>query len=205
MDSPAPVILIATTNQGKLREVRQVLAGVGVALRSLADLPQMPEAVEDGPTFEANARIKAEHYAKLAGMWVLADDSGLEVEALNGAPGVHSARYAGPTRDDQANNAKLIEALKDVPPKQRTARFRCAIALATPTEVVAVVHGTVEGLIIENAQGRNGFGYDPHFLVPALNLTTAQMPPRQKNQISHRGQALRRIAPVIRKHVLSHT
>ncbi len=202
MDKPPPVILIATTNAGKLREVRQVLADLPVELRSLADLPELPEAVEDGDTFEANARLKVQHYAKLTGLWTLADDSGLEVDALDGAPGVHSARYAGPTRNDRANNAKLIEALEDVPPQRRTARFHCAVALASPIEVIGVVHATVEGLIINEPRGQNGFGYDPHFLLPEFNQTAAEMPPEQKNRISHRGQALRRIVPVIRDRLI---
>jgi len=195
--------LIATTNAGKLREVRQVLGDLPVELRSLSDWLPLPEPVEDGETFEANAELKARHYARLTGAWSLADDSGLEVHALGGAPGVHSARYAGLQRDDQANNAKLVRDLKNIPPEQRTARFRCAVVLASATEVVGAVSGAVEGLIIDESRGRNGFGYDPHFLVPEFNITTAEMDPEQKNRISHRGLALRRIRPIIERYVVA--
>ena len=203
MEKPRPVILIATTNAGKLREVRQVLGDLPVELRSLSDWLPLPEPVEDGETFEANAELKARHYARLTGAWSLADDSGLEVHALGGAPGVHSARYAGLQRDDQANNAKLVRDLKNIPPEQRTARFRCAVVLASATEVVGAVSGAVEGLIIDESRGRNGFGYDPHFLVPEFNITTAEMDPEQKNRISHRGLALRRIRPIIERYVVA--
>lgn len=195
--------MIATTNAGKLREVRQVLGDLPVELRSLSDWLPLPEPVEDGETFEANAELKARHYARLTGAWSLADDSGLEVHALGGAPGVHSARYAGLQRDDQANNAKLVRDLKNIPPEQRTARFRCAVVLASATEVVGAVSGAVEGLIIDESRGRNGFGYDPHFLVPEFNITTAEMDPEQKNRISHRGLALRRIRPIIERYVVA--
>jgi len=203
VEKPRPVILIATTNAGKLREVRQVLGDLPVELRSLSDWLPLPEPVEDGETFEANAELKARHYARLTGAWSLADDSGLEVHALGGAPGVHSARYAGLQRDDQANNAKLVRDLKNIPPEQRTARFRCAVVLASATEVVGAVSGAVEGLIIDESRGRNGFGYDPHFLVPEFNITTAEMDPEQKNRISHRGLALRRIRPIIERYVVA--
>ena len=194
-------VLVATTNPGKLREVRRILAGLPVQLSALADHPAFPEPVEDADTFEGNARLKALHYARLARCWTLADDSGLEVDALDGAPGVYSARFAGPEGDDAANNAKLIEQLAAVPPDRRTARFRCAVALAKASEVVAPAGGAIEGLIIDLPRGAHGFGYDPHFWVPRYGMTTAEMEPEEKNRISHRGQAFRAIRPALERHL----
>ncbi len=195
----AAVILVATKNPGKLGEVRAILGELEVEFRTLADFEGVPEAVEDGPTFEANASAKARHYSRLTGCLTLADDSGLAVDALGGAPGVRSARYAGGHGDDQANNARLVAELKGVPPEKRTARFCCAVALADGDRVLATAHGTIEGRIIDQPRGDNGFGYDPHFLVPEFGLTTAQMPPEQKNRLSHRGRALRAIVPKLRQ------
>ncbi len=203
----ARTILLATTNRGKLREVAAVLADLPVKLLTLDEFPAMAEPAEDGDTFEANARLKAEHYARLSGVWSLADDSGLEVDALGGAPGVRSARYAdsqAPPREDRdaANNARLLAELRDVPPERRTARFRCALALSDGRRIIAEARGVVEGVIIDDARGQNGFGYDPHFFMPEFGLTTAEMPPAQKNRISHRGRALivmaREIAGLVR-------
>ena len=193
-----PTILLATTNPGKLREVKAVLAGLPVRLVGLADFPDMPEPVEDAPTFEGNARIKALYYADQTGVCALADDSGLEVDALDGAPGVHSARYAGVGAGNAANNAKLIEALQSTPQERRTARFRCVVVLARAKEVLAVGRGAIEGVIIDEPRGANGFGYDPHFFVPSLGRTTAELPPEHKNRISHRGRALADILPHLR-------
>ncbi len=196
-----PAILIATTNRGKLREVQRILAGVPVRLVTLADYPGLNHPLEDADTLEGNARLKARHYARLLGCWALADDSGLEVDALDGAPGVHSARYAGPACDPAANNRKLVAQLTTVPLQQRTARFRCVVALADGKQVVATAFGVLEGLIIDEARGEHGFGYDPHFLVPQHNRTTAEMPPDVKNRISHRGQAFRAIRPALMQHL----
>lgn len=193
-----PTILLATTNPGKLREVKAVLGELPVRLVGLTDFPDVPEPVEDAPTFEGNARIKALYYAGQTGMWALADDSGLEVDALDGAPGVYSARYAGVDGGDAANNAKLIEALRGTPQERRTARFRCVVVLARPEEVLAVGSGAIEGVIIDEPRGANGFGYDPHFFVPSLGKTTAELPPEHKNRISHRGRALADILPRLR-------
>ncbi len=190
-------ILIATTNKGKLREVREILSGLPVELATLDAYPNVPDAVEDADTFEGNAAKKALHYAALCGGWTLADDSGLVVDALGGEPGVYSARYAGPDATDSDNNAKLIAALADVPPEERTARFCCAVALADVDGVLASVFGTVEGVIVDEPHGDNGFGYDPHFFVPTEGMTTAQMQPELKNRISHRGQAFRAVRPKI--------
>jgi len=192
-------LLIATSNRGKLREVQALLADLPVRLASLAEFPEIAEPIEDGATFDENARKKALHYATLTGCLTMADDSGLEVDALAGAPGVYSARYAGKRGDDAANNAKLIAALSGVPLEQRSARFRCVIALAKKDKVVAVASGAIEGLIVDDPRGRNGFGYDPHFFVPRLGMTAAEMPPEQKNRISHRGLALAAIRPEIER------
>ncbi len=188
-------ILWATQNAGKRREVRAILGELGVEFRTLADFEDLPEAIEDAATFEGNAADKARHYSRLAGQWTLADDSGLVVDVRDGAPGVRSARYAGGHGDDAANNARLIAELAGVPVQRRTARFYCAIALADGEHILASSSGTIEGCIVDEPRGDNGFGYDPHFLVPELGVTTAEMPPEQKNRLSHRGRALRAIAP----------
>ena len=183
-------ILIATTNPGKLREVRAILAGLPIRLETLADHPPFPEPKEDADTFEGNARLKALYYARLARRLTLADDSGIEVDALDGGPGVHSSRYAGPQCNATANNAKLIEELADVPLARRTARYRCVMALASESEVVTTTSGKWEGLIVDEPRGGHGFGYDPHFLVPECGITAAEMAPDEKNRRSHRGEAL---------------
>jgi len=193
--TPATTILIATKNRGKLREVQDILAGLPVEWATLDRFPDLPEAVEDADTFVGNAERKAMHYARLTGLWTLADDSGLEVDALRGAPGVYSARYAGRQGDGAANNAKLIAQLAGVPPEGRTARFRCAVALAGSAGILATASGAFEGLIVDDPRGSNGFGYDPHFFVPELGMTAAQLPSEVKNRISHRAQALTAILP----------
>lgn len=186
-----PELLLATRNLGKLRELREIAAGSAFAWRALDEFPNVPEAVEDGLTFAENAQRKALHYAAATGLYTLADDSGLEVDYLNGAPGVHSARYAGTSRDAAANNRKLLAALGDLPLEQRTARFRCAMAFARPSQVLYESSGTFAGQILTEPRGENGFGYDPLFLIPALGKTAAELPPERKHALSHRGQALR--------------
>ena len=183
-------ILIATSNPGKLREVRAILAGLPVRLETLDDHPPFPQPNEDGETFEDNARIKALHYARLTRLLTLADDSGLEVDRLGQHPGVRSSRYAGPQCDPAANNAKLIAEVAGVPPAERTARYRCVIALASESTVLITASGKWEGLIVDEPRGRHGFGYDPHFFVPECGMTAAEMAPEEKNRRSHRGQAL---------------
>ncbi|HOW18974.1 MAG TPA: XTP/dITP diphosphatase [Phycisphaerae bacterium] len=184
-------ILIATTNRGKLREIAAVMEGLPVEWIALGDLPPMPECAEDADTFEGNAEKKAHHYARLGGLWTLADDSGLEVDALGGRPGVKSARFAGEPKSDARNNARLIQLLAGVPAERRTARFRCVLALVGDGRLLARTAGTVEGVIVDEPRGTNGFGYDPHFLIPSLGRTMAELSPDSKNRISHRGQALR--------------
>jgi len=194
-------ILIATGNPSKVKEIVAVLgeAHSAPAIRwvCLTDLPTpIPEPVEDGATLEENAALKARYYSNAAGMWALADDSGLEVDALGGEPGVHSAYYAREfaARDrserDPANNMKLIEALRGVPAERRSARFRCCLALADGDRILATAEGHVEGVIIDEPRGQNGFGYDPHFFIPGMGKTTAELAPEEKNRISHRGRAL---------------
>ena len=187
------LLLIATSNPGKLREIKAVFSGSPIHFEDLRQDPDLPAAVEDADTFMANAEKKALHYAERSGLPALADDSGLEVDCLGGRPGVRSARFAGRHGDDQANNAKLIELLRDVPLEERRARFRCAIVVADRGAVLARAEGAIEGLIVDEPRGENGFGYDPHFLVPDLGKTTAELAPEHKNHISHRGQALRLI------------
>lgn len=190
-------ILLATHNAGKVREIQQLAARRGWQWRGLDDLSGVPEAVEDAETFAENARRKALHYAAATGLPTLADDSGLEVDRLGGAPGVRSARFAGAPRDDAANNRKLVAALAGIPLERRTARFRCVLALAGSEGILAETQGMVAGLILDEPRGSNGFGYDPHFLIPSLGRTMAELPSNEKNAISHRGQALRAMLPKI--------
>jgi XTP/dITP diphosphohydrolase len=203
-------ILVATTNPGKVRELRALL-DADIEWKSLADFPGLAEVEEDGATFAENARKKATEYAKAAGRWTLADDSGLVVDVLGGAPGVESARFSGdvpPGADretiDRRNIARLLELLKAVPAQERTARFVCHLCLATPENVLIETQGTVEGLIIDEPAGTNGFGYDPVFLVPALGRTVAQLPDERKNAISHRGNAIRKFKPLLAE-LLAHS
>jgi XTP/dITP diphosphohydrolase len=184
-------IVVATSSVHKLREIRQMTAGSPFAWLSLADIPFIEEPIEDGRTFAENARKKALHYSRVTSDYVLADDSGLEVSCLNGAPGVDSAYYAGRPRDDAANNRKLVAALEGVALERRSARFRCVMVLARAGEVLLESSGEVEGLIVDQPRGENGFGYDPHFLIPEFDRTTAELASEQKNLVSHRGRALR--------------
>jgi len=185
-------LLIGTRNKKKLKELEAILTGLPVELLTIDDLPDLPEVEEGGATFEENATLKAVELSKASGLPVVADDSGLEVDALGGAPGVYSARYADPNATDEANNGKLLDALKDIPDEKRSARFRCVIAFAVDGECLFTVSGEVSGRIARKPAGENGFGYDPLFYLPAFGCTTAQLPPRVKNRISHRGQALAR-------------
>jgi XTP/dITP diphosphohydrolase len=182
-------LLLATTNEHKLNEYRTILRELPFTLLSLRDVRLDMDVEETGTTFAENALLKARTYAQAANVLALADDSGLEIDALGGAPGVYSARFAG-RETPYAERFRLILArLQDVPVSQRTARFRCAIALAEPSGYTRVVEGTIEGLIAESPRGENGFGYDPIFLVPEYGQTTAEMAPEEKHRISHRGRA----------------
>jgi len=192
-------LLVATGNQGKLKEIRRLLENSGVEVIGLDQYPDAPEVIEDGETFEANARKKALEMAQFSGCLTLADDSGLVVAALNGAPGVHSARYAGEQGNDAANNAKLIDALTDVADEKRKAAFNCVMALATPEGNCQTFTGDVAGLILRTVRGEGGFGYDPLFMVPEYGKTMAELPLDIKNRISHRGTALRQVIPVLQE------
>lgn len=185
-----PTLLLATTSLGKLREMTAALEGLAVQWKTLRDFPDLAPVDETGVTFAENAMLKATTYSRWTSRWALADDSGLEVDALGGAPGVASAHYAGEQRDDAANNAKLLENLRGVPRSRRTARFRCVLALADGDRVLVVTEGALEGVIVDEPKGEHGFGYDPHFWIPSLKRTTAELPPDEKNRLSHRGQAL---------------
>ncbi len=192
-------ILIATSNPGKLRDFSGAARSFGIEIASIKDFSSLPLVVEDGTTFEANASKKAQGYSHYApGEIVIADDSGLEVDALGGAPGVHSARYAanaphsaGSNTDDDANNAKLIAALASVPPEKRTGRFVCLIAAARDGKTLATFHGTAEGIILDHARGSNGFGYDPLFYFAQIQKTFAELTAEEKARHSHRGAAFR--------------
>lgn len=186
-------LVVATRNAGKLREIRHLLEGEGVTVLGLDAFADLPEVEEDGDTFAANAAKKAETIARLTGRTCLADDSGLAVAALNGAPGVHSARYAGAQGDDTANNARLLREMADVAPNRRDAAFCCVMALARPGVKTEFFEGRIEGEILMSPRGTGGFGYDPLFLVKGFNQTMAELPLAEKNRISHRGQALRQI------------
>ncbi len=196
-------IVLATGNPGKLREIRAVLEPLGVDVRGLKDLPAAPpEPEETAETFAGNARDKALYYARATGQWCLADDSGLVVDALDGAPGVRSARYAADQcppeapreRIDAANNRKLLAELADVPDDRRTARFVCCLALADAERVLLETTGAMEGRIIHQPRGEGGFGYDPLFELPEVGLTTAKLSAENKHARSHRGQATRAFA-----------
>ncbi len=192
-------VLIATSNAGKLRDFAGAAAPFGIEIATIPNFASLPTVVEDGRTFEENARKKAESYSReLPGEMVLADDSGLEVDALKGAPGVHSARYAADAphlmdnnTDDEANNTRLLRELKDVPPDKRTGRFVCVIAVARDGQILQVFRGEVEGTILNRPRGTNGFGYDPLFYFPQIQKSFAELTPEEKAQYSHRGAAFR--------------
>ena len=225
-----PTLLLATRNAGKAKEIGEMLAPLGIRVLSLDQVQACTglDVEETETTFRGNAMLKARAAALVSGLPTIADDSGLEVDALGGAPGVYSARYAGTDGDDKANNAKLISMLAGVPREDRTARFRCALALFVPSsqggdvlarmaviatsrsaeslgsELVStddgvgfIWNGAVEGVIIDTPRGSGGFGYDPHFLLPRRGCTTAELPADEKNAISHRGQAVRKLVAAL--------
>ena len=194
-----PVLLLASANQGKLRELRTILGGLGVELVGLAEagLGEPPEVEETGDTFLENALLKGRAYAAWSGLAAVADDSGLEVDALGGAPGVRSARYAGPGASDQANLDKLLTALARVPPQRRTARFRCAAVLVDPAAGEWHAEAAWDGTLLDAPRGSGGFGYDPVFLPDGWELTSAEVDQATKDAASHRGQAFRALRPAI--------
>ena len=191
-------LLLASRNRGKLREMRRLLPGF--TLESLDQHPEVPEVEETGTSFEENAGLKAVAAARASGLWSLGEDSGLEVDALGGAPGVHSARYAGVHGDDEANNQKLVAELSGY--RDRGARYVCALVLANPDgKVVASMRGESEGSIAETPRGTGGFGYDPYFIPEGKAHTNAELSPDEKAAISHRGAALRRLLPALAQHL----
>jgi len=188
------VLLLATTNAGKLREIRDVLAGLPVEILALSDRPPVAEPREDGHTFEENARAKALYYAGALNMLVVAEDSGLEIDALDRAPGVYSARYAADLAPTYPEKFALIyRLLEERGAPESTARFACALALARPGEVLFQAHGTIEGRITAPPRGDGGFGYDPIFFYPPFGCTLAEVPQERKSSVSHRGQAFRQL------------
>lgn len=188
-------VVLATRNQGKVREFAEALSGLGWTVGGLP--ASVPEIVEDGRSFEENARKKAETVANLLRVPVLADDSGLEVDALDGEPGVFSARYAGENATDSDNNRKLLAALTGVPAEKRSARFVCVLAWAVPEKPAVTVRGECEGVILDEPRGEGGFGYDPLFFVPRLQKTFGELPLEEKNRISHRAKAIRSLIDLL--------
>lgn len=185
-------LLLATGNPHKAQELEALLAGTSYRLRTLNDFPHLELPPETGTTFQQNAAIKAEAAAIATGLLTLADDSGIEVDALDGAPGVYSARYAGEEKNDYANNQKLLAALAALPVASRGAQFHCVIALAQPGQATRFCEGICRGEILQAPQGEGGFGYDPLFFLPQLGKSMAQLTPEEKNAVSHRGKALRK-------------
>jgi XTP/dITP diphosphohydrolase len=192
-------LLIATTNKGKKDEYMGLLMGLDLELTTLTEMDVHTTVEENGNTYAENALLKARGYAALTGLLTLADDSGLEVDALHGAPGVLTARYGGEGLNDQERYQRVLGQLEGVPENQRTARFRCAIVLAWPDNRTAVVEGTCEGIITNEPRGQNGFGYDPIFLVPEFGCTMAELPAEVKNGISHRARAAALAREILRK------
>jgi XTP/dITP diphosphohydrolase len=190
-------IVIATTNKNKLRELKELLKCLDVQILSLMDFPDCPAVVEDGVSFAENALKKAHTICVHTGLLTIADDSGLEVDCLEGRPGIFSARYAGEGADDRKNYEKLLQEIKGVAPENRGARFRCVLAIAAPSGKQRIVEGEYRGHIITKPRGENGFGYDPVFLDTASGLTFSEMTPNQKNQISHRARALKELVKIL--------
>lgn len=190
-------IIIASSNEGKIREITAAFADSGIKWLTQSDFKDWPVIEETEPTFEGNARKKAEILAAYFNKIALADDSGLEVDALNGAPGVTSARYSGPAANTDSNNAKLLAELDGIPYNERTAKFTCVMVLASPQRIIETTEGFVRGHIVMKPSGEKGFGYDPLFIPNGCDHTMAELSLDDKNRISHRGRALREIAPAI--------
>ncbi len=194
-------IIFATGNKDKMKEIRAILADLGMEILSMKEAGLASDIVEDGATFEENAEIKARAVAGLCRDIVLADDSGLEIDALGGEPGIYSARYMGEDTSYRVKNMNLIDRLAGVPDERRTARFVCAIAAVFPNGSCEVVRGTIEGRIGYEESGSNGFGYDPIFIAPEYGCTTAELSEEQKNRISHRGKALEKMKTIIKDRI----
>jgi XTP/dITP diphosphohydrolase len=190
-------VIIATKNPGKAKEFEHIFAARGIEVRTLLDFPEIPEVEETGLTFEENAILKAEAVSKALGKMVIGDDSGLMVDALEGRPGIYSARYAGEPKNDENNTDKVLSELKGLSEEKRSARFYCALAVAVPGQETITVSGTCEGRILEERRGSNGFGYDPVFYVPEKGLAMAELSSEGKNKISHRANALKKLDVVL--------
>ncbi|MFN0198906.1 MAG: RdgB/HAM1 family non-canonical purine NTP pyrophosphatase [Planctomycetaceae bacterium] len=196
MNAATPRLVIASRNRKKLGEIAELLAPYQIAVQCVADFPDVPEVVEDGETFAANAAKKARETALHLSCWALGEDSGLMVDALGGAPGVYSARFAGEPCDDARNNAKLLAELANVPEEKRGAGYACFAAVSDPEGVIRLeVSGTCRGRILREAKGANGFGYDPYFLIPELHQTFGELSPAVKRHLSHRARAFERLLP----------
>lgn len=192
-------IIFATGNQGKMKEIRMIMEDLGIQVVSMKEAGVKADIVEDGKTFEENAVIKAKTIMEMTGEIVMADDSGLEIDYLDGAPGIYSARFMGEDTSYDIKNNALIEKLAGVPDPERTARFVCSIACAFPDGKILTSYGAMEGIIGYEIKGANGFGYDPIFFLPEYGCTSAQITPEQKNELSHRGKALRSMKEKIRE------
>lgn len=190
-------VIIATKNPGKAKEFEHIFASRGYAVRTLLDFPEIEDVEETGSTFEENATLKAESVSKQLNKIVIGDDSGLMVDALEGRPGIYSARYAGEQKDDQANIDKVLAELAGVPEEKRTARFYCALAVAIPGKESITVSGTCEGRMLKERRGTNGFGYDPVFFVPEKGVAMAELSSDEKNKISHRANALKKLEGIL--------
>jgi XTP/dITP diphosphohydrolase len=196
----AALLVLGTRNHKKRQEIVEILADLGLELRDLTSYPEAPEVVEDGATFEANARKKASEMARFLKQWALGEDSGLVVPALQGRPGVYSARYAGKQGDDEANNNRLLSELDPLPADKRAAYYVCTAALADAQgQIKAVVEGRCHGVIIHERRGRGGFGYDPLFLIPEYHQTFGELSSRVKHALSHRARALAQLRPTLRE------
>ena len=194
-------LLIATRNKKKLEEIKDILKDLNLKITSIDDYPDLPQVEEDGKTFQANALKKAATIAMYTKKLTLGEDSGLQVKALNNEPGIYSARFSGPGATDEKNNTKLLKLLKNVPLKKRQARYRCFVALVDGEKIVAVVEGSCLGLIALKPKGKNGFGYDPLFLIPRFKKTFGELSPDVKSQISHRARALKKFKAVLKSHL----
>ena len=193
-------LVLATRNRHKGEELAALLGDLGITIRTLDEFPDAPDVIEDGDTCEANAIKKARAIAEFTGLPAVADDTGLEVDALGGRPGIYAARYAGEDATYEDNCRKLLRELMGVPREQRTARFLTVAAIALPSDGVRVAQGTLDGVIAEESSGTLGFGYDPVFLIPELGKTLAQLPADQKNRISHRAKAFAKMREIVRSY-----
>lgn len=196
-------VIIASTNQGKLKEFKELMKGLSVEVKSLKDFPEIGDIEENGASFAENAYIKAKAVFDATGCLSIADDSGLEVDALDGAPGIYSARYAGEEKNDTANNEKLLSEMNVVSDENRGAQFHCAIVAIDQNGTRYDAEGIVRGRILRAPQGENGFGYDPLFYIEEFGRTTAELSMDEKNKISHRGQAVRQIVEILKEKVLN--